>query len=205
MLGKLIIIEGIDGSGTTTQSKLLFKYLKANKINSILTKEPFNKYLVNLIKKNKEPIIDLFLFLADRSIQYSKVRQWLKEGKWIVSDRSFPSTLVYQWYLNEKLKKLINKNLIIKLNNLSQFNIQPDMVIVLDINPQVAIKRLKNKIKKSKISKFEKLSLLKNLSQGYLFFAKKLNWNVIDGNLSINEVHKNICQKIINKFNLKIK
>lgn len=198
MRGKLIIIEGIDGSGTSTQTKLLVNKLKKINVKAQLTKEPYQKQIINLIKLNKENITDLFLFLADRSIHYSKIKQWLKEGKWVISDRSFPSTLVYQWY-STNLKKILDENLILFLNHLSQFDIQPDLIFILNIKPSIAFKRLKKKNNQSQIKKYEKLQLMKRLSQGYLYFAKKYNWQIInvDAYKSIEDVSQEIYQQVL--------
>ncbi|GIW66366.1 MAG: thymidylate kinase [Candidatus Parcubacteria bacterium] len=203
MKSKLIIIEGIDGSGTTTQASLLNNFLRQYKIKVKLTKEPFKRQIINLIKESQENISDIFLFLADRSFHYLKIKQWLKEGYWVISDRSFPSTLSYQWYFNENIKKIMKEGLIIYLNKISQLNIIPDLVFILDTNPKIAIERLRSKNKKSTIDKFERLNILKKVRRGYIYFAKKLKWKIINGNKSITEVHKSICQEIKNNFNLK--
>jgi dTMP kinase len=202
MKGKLIIIDGIDGSGTTTQSHLLVKKLRKYQIPTQLTKEPNNKYIIKLIKENRENIADLFLFLADRSLHYLKIKQWLKEGKWIITDRSFPSTLVYQWYAGD-LNQLIAENLILFLNHLSQLHIQPDLIFILDVNPQTAFNRLKNKNKKSQINKYEKIKLMKKLQLGYRYFAKKYQWKIINANQSIEEVNKNILEEVLKLINIK--
>lgn len=196
MRGKLIIIEGIDGSGTTTQTKLLVNKLKKNKIKVQLTKEPNQRQIINLLKFSNENITDLFLFLADRSFHYSKIKKWLKEGKWVISDRSFPSTLVYQWYITD-LKKILNEKLILFLNHLSQFHIQPDLIFVLDVKPSIAFNRLKKKNNQSQINKYEKLYLMKKLYQGYLYFAQKYKWQIIDAHKSIEEVNQEIYQKVL--------
>ncbi len=191
MKGKLIIFEGIDGSGTTTQSKLLFQYLKKNQKKVILTKEPQNKNLIKLIKENKNSLTDLFLFLADRSLHYQKIQKWLDQGLIVISDRSFPSTLAYQYYASN-LSKEIKENFIFYLDHLSRFHLEPDIVIILDIDPQIALKRLQNKKKKSKITKFENLKFLEKVRKAYLKLAKKFNWLVIDGSRSKKEIRDEI-------------
>jgi dTMP kinase len=199
MPGKLIIIEGIDGSGTTTQSKLLAQKLKFLGIKTQLTFEPYNKNIIKIIKDSSSSLADLFLFLADRSEHYLKIKKWLTNNRWVISDRSFPSTLVYQWYTTS-LKKQLSLNFILTLNNLSMFNIQPDLIFILDVKPTIALERLKKKKKKSLVDKYEKLHIMKKLSQGYRYLAHKYRWHLIDGNQSITNVNQKIFEKVSNYF-----
>ena len=196
MKGKLIIIDGIDGSGTTTQSELLYNFLKANKIKTFLSKEPSNKEIINLLRKNKDEFIDMLLFLIDRSLHYKILEKHLKDGYTIVVDRSFPSTLAYQYY-STNLKNKIKEELVVFLNHLAMRHIQHDLVIILDVDPSIAIKRLKKKKKKSIIKKFEKLDFLKIVRKGFIYFAKKFKWKIIDSSKTIPEVHNEIIKEVL--------
>ncbi len=193
MKGCLIIFEGIDGSGTTTQSQLLYQKLKKLNQKVILTKEPQNNYLIKLIKENREPLTDLFLFLADRSLHYQKILSWLKNNDFVILDRSFPSTLAYQYYASN-LKNQIKEKFILYLDHLSRFHLEPDFVFLLDLGPQIAFRRILLKKKKSKINKFEKLNFLKKVRQGYLYFAKKFNWIILDAHKSKEEINDEVLK-----------
>jgi dTMP kinase len=196
MKGKLIIIDGIDGSGTTTQSELLYNFLKANKIKTFLSKEPSNKEIINLLRKNQDEFIDMLLFLIDRSLHYKILEKYLKDGYTIVVDRSFPSTLAYQYY-STNLRNKIKEELVVFLNHLAMRHIQPNLVIILDVDPSIAIKRLKKKKKKSIIKKFEKLDFLKIVRKGFIYFAKKFKWKIIDSSKTITEVHNEIIKEVL--------
>lgn len=198
MKGRLIIIDGIDGSGITTQSELLYKFLKSNKRKVVLLKEPSDKKIINLIKKFNNPLIEFFLFLIDRKINFDKVTNYLKRGYIVICQRSFPSTFVYQFYLN--LRNIFEENLVYYLNHLAMNHITPDLVLVLDVNIEEALKRLKIKKKKSKISKFEKKEILKKAREGYLYFAKRYNWKLINSNLSIKEVFEEIKKEVLSEI-----
>lgn len=195
--GKLIIIDGIDGAGKSFQAKILFKKLKKLNKKVILTKEPKNKNLIKLLKENKKPLIDLFLFLTDRSLHYQKILKWLNQGYIVISDRSFPSTLAYQYY-SSNLKKEIKENFMLYLDNLSRLHLEPDIVFILDLSPKIAFQRLKQKIIKSKIKKFEKIKFLSKTRNGFLYFAKKFNWKIIDAEKSPLEVYLLIEKEIRN-------
>ncbi|BCX15252.1 MAG: thymidylate kinase [Candidatus Parcubacteria bacterium] len=200
--GKLVIIDGIDGAGKTFQAKTLFKLLKKLNNKVILTKEPQNKNLIKLIKENKDSRTDLFLFLADRSLHYQKIIKWLKQGYFIISDRSFPATLAYQYYASD-LKK-IKEDFIFYLDHLSRFHLDPDLVFILDLSPKIAFQRLKQKSRQSKIEKFEKIKFLTKVREGFLYFAKKFKWQIIDASKSEEEVHLSIKEAIQNNLKLRL-
>jgi dTMP kinase len=174
---KLIIFEGIDGSGKSTQAKYFSK-----KLNAFYLREP--KFFKKEILKKIHPLTELFLFLADRSEVYSGIKNILK-NKNVVLDRSFPSTLAYQ-LIGRNLKKLISINDYLKIDFLSRQKIDPDLVIVFDVPVDIALKRLKKK------TKFEEKKFLIKVRKAYLSLAKKFNWYVVDGTKDKNEVRKNV-------------
>lgn len=105
--GAFIILEGADGAGTTTQSQLLFQYLlsKYPSTKPVLTAEPsagpIGQLLRELLCKKKKVNVDnrgmAALFFADRIDHYKTVVcPAVAQGQWVVSDRGYQSTLVYQ-------------------------------------------------------------------------------------------------------------
>jgi len=183
---KLIIFEGIDGSGKTTQAKYF-----AKKLNAFYFKEP--KFFKKLILSQINPLTELFLFLADRSEVYSRIENNIRVNlrknssrfMYIILDRSFPSTLAYQLF-GKNLQKLISLKDYLKTDLLARQNIEPDLVVVFDVPPQVALSRLKKK------TKFEEKKLLVRVRKAYLTLAKKFNWQVVDGSKSKEEVRNNV-------------
>jgi dTMP kinase len=174
---KLIIFEGIDGSGKSTQAKYF-----AKKLNAFYFREP--KFFKKEILQKIHPLTELFLFLADRSEVYSKIKDVLK-NKNVVLDRSFPSTLAYQ-LIGRNLKKLISIDDYLKIDFLARQKIEPDLIIVFDVLADIALKRLKKK------TKFEEKKFLIKVRKAYLDLAKKFNWYVVDGAKDKNEVKKNV-------------
>ena len=183
---KIIIFEGIDGSGKTTQAKYF-----AKKLNAFYFKEP--KFFKKLILSQINPLTELFLFLADRSEVYSRIENNIRVNlrknssrfMYIILDRSFPSTLAYQLF-GKNLQKLISLKDYLKTDLLARQNIEPDLVVVFDVPPQVALSRLKKK------TKFEEKKLLVRVRKAYLTLAKKFNWQVVDGSKSKEEVRNNV-------------
>jgi len=174
---KLIIFEGIDGSGKSTQAKYF-----AKKLNAFYFREP--KFFRREILQKIHPLTELFLFLADRSEVYSRIKGVLK-NKNVVLDRSFPSTLAYQ-LIGRNLKKLISIDDYLKIDFLARQKIEPDLVIVFDVPVNIALKRLKKK------TKFEEKKFLIKVRKAYLGLAKKFNWYVVDGTKDKKEVRKNV-------------
>ncbi|GIW67512.1 MAG: dTMP kinase [Candidatus Parcubacteria bacterium] len=174
---KLIIFEGIDGSGKTTQARYFAKKLKA-----VYLFEP--KFFRQQIFSSIQPLTELFLFLADRSEVYGQIKNFLLK-KNVILDRSFPSTLAYQLE-GRNLKKLISINDYLKIDLLARQSIQPDIVIIFDLPVKVALSRLKKK------TKFEKLKFLEKVRKAYLKLAKKFDWYVIDANQSREEIKSQI-------------
>jgi dTMP kinase len=177
---KLIIFEGIDGSGKTTQTKYF-----AKKLNAFYFREP--NFFKKEILKEINPLTELFLFLADRSEVYSRIKNIisLRQSASIILDRSFPSTLAYQ-LIGRNLKKLISIDDYLKIDLLARQKIDPDLVIVFDVSVDITLRRLKKK------TKFEEKNFLIKVRKAYLSLAKKFNWYVVDGSKDKNKVRKNV-------------
>ncbi|MEM0324511.1 MAG: dTMP kinase [Candidatus Aenigmatarchaeota archaeon] len=194
-MGKYIVIEGIDGAGKTTISNILVKELK----NSITIKEPSNseigEFIRNSLENKKEfmknYIISSLLFFADRIQLKEKIKKLREEYDYIISDRCFLSTYAYQNALikNEEEKKFFNKI----FNILLQFVEMPDAIIILDVDVEVALERLKEKKK----SIYEEKEFLKKVLDNYRNFELDLkNVYLVDANRNIEEVKKDVIKII---------
>lgn len=118
--GRLVVIEGIDGSGKTTQLKLLFKYLKqqgeAFEVIGFPRYDKFFGKMVGMILKGKlgginlSPYLTSLPFALDRLMAKGQITRWLEQGKLVVADRYTPSSLAHQGARMEKGKqgRLIN-------------------------------------------------------------------------------------------------
>lgn len=138
--GKLVVFEGIDGSGVSTQIDLLADYLKYKKKKVFVTKEPSNSLIGGLIRghlkgecKTNPQTIQL-LFAADRAHHLEKeILPMLKKGYIVLCDRYYLSSLAYG-------SLVLDKNWLKEIN--SQF-IDPDMTFVLYVPPRVSLQRIK--------------------------------------------------------------
>ena len=188
----LIVFEGIDGSGQTTQSKLLADYLISKNYKVFLTKEPTNNEIGKLIRKilNKEIEFDnlglQLLMMADRAYHIKEIRNYLKNNYIVICDRFWFSTVAYGAE-DEKMFKLL-----FKINSI--FFGFPNFLIILDVDPEIALKRKEAK------EIFENVEKLKKVRENYLKIekiAKKYtNVFLIDSSKPIEEVQEEIREKL---------
>lgn len=170
--------------------KLLFKKLKSEGVKVIYTYEPTNsyigKYVQKCIENNYDPFITSFSFIADRIDHCRKIRSWLDNDKIVLCDRYVDSTLSYQ---SVQLENII-KNPLKWLKEISYKNILiPDRTFLFLIDPELSIKRIKNRV--NKIS-FEEVSFLEKVEKYYKKLAIDERYIKIDASKSIEEI-VNFC------------
>lgn len=194
MPGKLIVFEGLDGSGITTQATLLRNNMVQGGKNVLLTKEPTDGLIGGIIRAclRKEwrtsPATLQFLFAADRSHHLAnEIEPALKAGKTVVCDRYILSTLAYgSLDVDPKFLQQINAN----------FR-KPNLTIIIDTHPKVCLERMKKS--RPHLELFEDEAKLNAIRNNYLslknFFT---NTRVIDGNRTPEEVMRDI-KKVVEK------
>ena len=173
--GRLITFEGIDGSGKSTQIKKLKNYIKKKNLkNFIFTKEPdvgtLGKKIKNLLINSNNNTISqeaqiLLLVAARYEHFHNLILPNLKKTKTIISDRFQDSTFAYQCTNNETLHKMLTK-----LNKIIFNNYQPDLTILLNISPYLALKRISAR-KKNNAFDNKTVSFYKAVSKSYLKLA----------------------------------
>ncbi len=207
-----IVFEGGEGSGKTTQVKLLARKLKQNGYKVLITHEPGGTDLGLKIRKlllfSRKPVVpraELFLFLADRAQHVEEViRPALKQGKIVISDRFSGSTFAYQYYA----RQLENFDEIEFLDKYARHEIWPDLTILLDVPCEVGLARIKKDIAKKNsvrdltgkkgMSSFEleSLDFHKRLREGYLRLAKRYHWKVIDATLPVDRIASLVWKEV---------
>jgi len=198
--GKFIVFEGLDGSGQSTQSKLLKEFLTKKRHQVLLTKEPTidsqagKKIRKILDKKKKIPAAELQkLFVRDRKEHLENlILPALKKRKIVISDRYFFSTFAYGTASGLDLGWLIKMN--------SHF-LLPDLTLLLKVSPQVCIDRIEKRGDARTL--FEKKEQLKKVWQVYKLFPKKFkNVEMIDGQKTIKEVQNQVKKIVRSKLKL---
>ena len=194
MKGIFITFEGIDGSGKTTQIELLNSFLKQLGFDVVVTREPGGTDIGDKIRKillDSKNIqmsyrAETLLFLASRAELVSKVIQpSLIQGKIIICDRFFDSTIAYQG-----IARQLGAEKILDMSLWATENIVPDLTFLLSIDVWECENRLKNgKKKKDRIEK-EEVDFKSKIQEGYMQLAvkNKERFVIVDGCLGIESV-----------------
>ena len=202
-----ICFEGVEGSGKSTQAKLLYKFIKKNITkNVILTREPggtlFSEKIRNLIldkKTNISTLTEFFLLMAARNEHIiSKINFYLKKNFIIICDRFFYSTLAYQHYLEDMDKKFI-----FNIQKKIYKKIHPDLTFLIDLNNKESKIRISNRSKKT--NRFDKLSSyhFNKIRNGFIKISKTYKNKIvlIKGSRSLNEIQSEINKKTLKILN----
>ena len=176
-MGKLIVFEGIDRSGKTTQVKKLYDHFTALKLGFYITREPCNRNVRFELKNgNLSPKQQLELILKDRCEHCHLTKHLLESADLVLCDRFTGSTFAYQGYGHG-----LDLDVLRELNEVATGGIKPDMTILFDCPVDVAIKRNFGK----PLDKVEQdLHFLDRVRFGYLELARENNWIVIDATRS---------------------
>lgn len=195
MEGKFIAIEGLDGSGLSTQASMLKGYLMKKGKEVILTKEQTDGVIGGLIKSSLKkdfktsPLALQFLFVADRNHHLeTEIEPALREGKIVISDRYLFSTLAFGALdIDMRFLKLIN----LKFR-------KPDLTFILDCPPEVCLSRISKE--RFHLELFEEKEKMEKIRRNYLSLKNYFpNVYVIEANKSKEEVFEDI-RKIVDKI-----
>ncbi len=189
--GVFICVEGLDGCGKTTQTKLLVERLKKKGYDAIYTAEPSRGKIGSFIKKyclhgetRVSSIVEALLFAADRFEHVEKeVISALNEGKLVVSDRYVYSSLAYQGAAGLDLEWI---------EKINEHAIRPDLAVFIDVEPETVIQRLK-----PRKSIMEDLGTQRKVREVYMKFVEKEELVKIDGNNSKQEVADDILTVVL--------
>jgi len=192
---RFITFEGIDGSGKSTVSKLVYKKLKNNDYDVVLTFEPTNSWIGKIVQKNiktkSDPFETSFTFIADRVDHCKKIKKWLDEDKIVLCDRYAESTYAYQ---AAQMQEIIDKP-IKWLKELSKNHIIiPDRIFLFVIKPKDALARIKHR---DELIPFEKIDFLTKVHKNYLVLARGNHFLKLDATKKIDELVKICVEDII--------
>ena len=185
MLGKFITLEGGEGTGKSTQVKLLAEYLQSKGCNVVTTKEPggtevgleIRRLLVCGDKDKMDAVSEALLYFADRHIHLEqKIWPAMQDGKVVISDRFADSTVAYQCY---GYGQRVKREVIDELYKIAVGDFKPDLTLILDMPPEVGMKRsfAKAANMENKELRFEnrQMEFHNNLRRGFLEIAKQSN------------------------------
>jgi len=188
--GKIIVFEGIDKAGKTTQAKLLEKKLgnKCVRIDFPDYSTPVGKEIRQFLdgKRNYPDEVKMMLLSANRWEKKGEIEKIVSKGTTVIMNRYYQSNLVYGISKGLKLDWLLS---------LDKGLPKADLVIVIDIRPKTLVSRSKNVV-----DTFEKdLELIRRVKKNYRILANKFNWRTVEGEKSVDEVHGQVL-RIVRKF-----
>lgn len=188
--GKIIVFEGIDKAGKTTQAKLLEKKLgsKCVRIDFPDYSTPVGKEIKQFLdgKRNYPDEVKMMLLSANRWEKKGEIEKMVSKGTTVIMNRYYQSNLVYGISKGLKLDWLLS---------LDKGIPKADLVIVIDIRPKTLVSRSKNVV-----DTFEKdLELIRRVKKNYRILANKFNWRIVEGEKSVDEVHGQVL-RIVKKF-----
>lgn len=187
--GKIIVIEGIDKAGKTTQANLLLKNLKGKKY----VKFDFPDYSTPVGieikqfldgKRDYSDEVKMMLLSANRWEKKSEIESIIGKGTTIIMNRYYQSNLVYGLSKGLKLKWLLA---------LDEGLPKADLVVVIDIKTNTLVRRSRNDITDT----FEQdLDLIRKVRRNYKMLANKFNWHIIDGEDTVNIVNVQVVELV---------
>lgn len=208
MYKKFITFEGGEGSGKTTQIKLLAAAFEKSGVPFIATREPggcpsaerIRSLLVTGDADAWLPISETLLFNAARAEHINRlIKPALAENKTVICDRFFDSTLVYQ-----AIGKGLGEEFIKSLHHLVFDNFMPNLTIILDIDPINGLKRAGKR--NDKETRFEGLDIEfhQKIRNGFLDIARKEQGRcvVLDATQNIDILQQQVLEIITNRLGI---
>lgn len=196
--GYFISFEGIDGSGKSTQIQKLARFLETLGFNVIITREPGGSVggeeIRNLLLQGNvdrwSAETEILLFTAARRDHLERIiLPAMEDDKIVICDRFTDSTRMYQGMRGPNLRNLVD------MLNEKIINCDPDLTIVIDIDPQISLKRAKSR--ETVEERFEDfgVEMQLNMRNGFIELAKEFSnrIEVVNGQQSVDDLAKDIC------------
>jgi dTMP kinase len=187
--GKIIVIEGTDKAGKTTQSRILLEALKVSgKVCVILDFPDYTTPIGIEIKafldgkRDYSSEVKHLLFSANRWEKKKEIESMIENGTLVIMNRYWQSNLIYGIANGMDAKWLLT---------LDQGLPKEDLVIALLVNPNISSKRAETQ------DAFESdAKLAAKAYKNYLKFAKQFKWRIVDGSKSKEQIHQDIMKMI---------
>lgn len=203
-----ITLEGIEGSGKTTQIDRLATFFEKSGAECVTTRQPggtvigenIRSILLNPSNHSLQPMTELLLYLADRAQHINEIiRPALSAGKTVICDRYFDATVVYQGFARG-----LSVELLLDLHRILFDNLKPDATLLLDLSPQLGLERawrqLNSGQRVGRESRFENeaLAFHEKVRAGYLELARlePQRFHIIDATQSPDQVFAEICKTL---------
>ena len=198
--GLFVVFEGVEGSGKTTQMKLLYDYFTKQGRDVVVTREPGGTPIAERIRgivldsgaKEMDAKTEALLYAASRAQLVSEViRPALEQGKVVLCDRYLDSSLAYQG-----IARGLGEEDVLRLNAWGTDETLPDLVILLHLDPEVGLGR--NKGDPDRMEQ-EDIAFHKKVGEAYLHLARSFpsRFAVVDAAGPVEEIHRQVKAAIL--------
>ena len=205
MKGLFITFEGCEGSGKTTVIEGVLKHLEDNNVKVIKTREPggikisedIRNVILDVNNTNMDEITEALLYAASRRQHLvEKVIPYLEKGYVVICDRFLDSSLAYQGHARG-----IGIDKVYNINLSATDGILPDLTILIDIKPEVGLKRIASNNREQNRLDLEKMSFHEKVYEGYKIVEERFKDRVrsINGDQSKEDVLTDAV-KLIDEF-----
>lgn len=217
--GVFITLEGGEGTGKSTQVKMLGAALSAAGVDAVLTREPggtdqaerIRNLMIQRDAGNFDPLTEAMLMMSARR-EHLVNRIWpsMEQGKWVVSDRFVDSTRAFQGY-----GMGLDQGLIDRIYSMIAGEFQPDLTFVFDIDAEKGLSRSLKQLavtadkNESTEDRYERMGVPfhSRLRQGFLEIAKRFpnRCVIIDAAQDIATIHGQILKIIEKRFGVSLR
>jgi len=196
-----IVLEGLDGSGKSTQARLLSQRLTAAHISNICTRQPTDSPIGKMARAFTQGEFDNLqnetiglLFAADRFQHFTQeIAPALLQGQFVICDRYYYSNMAYQGVDDAALGRIVSYNQAVRAAKI------PDITLFLDVKPKECIRRIATA--RDEMSIYDTLPRLVHLRERYLAAFDQLK---VSDNIAIITTHglseAEVCDKIWQKL-----
>ncbi|MFH1219737.1 MAG: dTMP kinase [Candidatus Eisenbacteria bacterium] len=195
--GLFITLEGIEGSGKTTQALRLKDLLNRRGLEVVVTREPGGSPIAEKIReilldpRNRKMVAltELFLYEASRTQHVAEIiRPALDSGKCVICDRFFDASTAYQGNARG-----LDTQIVTGLNLLATGGIKPDLTVVLDLPVDIGLRRLGKSLDRIES---EAIEFHERVREGYLEIARNdpARIKVIDGSGTIDDTFMKVSE-----------
>jgi len=203
--GVFISFEGGEGSGKSTQTKLLKEWLEKNGETVLLTREPGGTPLGNQLREilldNKTGLIspraEALMYAADRANHvFVKIRPALDKGEIVITDRYFDSSVAYQG-----AGRVLLPAEVARISRWATESLTPALTIIMDLPAEIGLARLDSTDRLES----EPLAFHERVRQEYLNLANTDpdRFMIVDASLSIEQIHEIIIERVSSLKGLK--
>jgi len=208
MRGLFITLEGIDGSGKSTQREMLAEQLKRRGFEIVVTREPggtaigegIRQLMISDASVHVAPTTELLLYVAARAQHVAElIKPSLDSAKIVISDRYTDSTVAFQGY-----GRGLDLEVIERLNQFATGGLRPDLTIVFDLDPATARSRVGSRPVGGLLGAFDEQHAVfhERMRAGYLKMAENepSRIRVVDATGAADETHERVISIVLKKI-----